>query len=239
MPREKGDSAEHHGALSLASVLQPFQTVFGNPQSWLAGIIGGLLFVPTTIGALVWATAFLHDGQHMSMADAASDAFMVPVGWVIGCPLLGYIADRIGRRKPVLIGGAFVMLAAGLMAIYVPEGTFPRYSVALVLGIASGAAMIPFSMMKEANPPQVKGTAAGVMNFLVFLTTGIMSPFISHLMVPASGHALTLHEFQDALLPLVGGIVIALVLSFIIRETGARRADAAENPLVTAGHVKS
>jgi MFS family permease len=175
----------------------------------------------------------------MSMADAASDAFMVPVGWVIGCPLLGYIADRIGRRKPVLIGGAFVMLAAGLMAIYVPEGTFPRYSVALVLGVASGAAMIPFSMMKEANPPQVKGTAAGVMNFLVFLTTGVMSPFISHLMVPASGHALTLHEFQNALQPLVGGIVIALVLSFIIRETGARRADAAENPLVTAGHVKS
>ena len=239
MPREKGDSAEHHGALSLASVLQPFKTVFGNPQSWLAGIIGGLLFVPTTIGALVWATAFLHDGQHMSMADAASDAFMVPVGWVIGCPLLGYIADRIGRRKPVLIGGAFVMLAAGLMAIYVPEGTFPRYSVALVLGIASGAAMIPFSMMKEANPPQVKGTAAGVMNFLVFLTTGIMSPFISHLMVPGSDHVLTLHEFQVALQPLVGGIVIALVLSFIIRETGARRADAAEKSLVTAGHVNS
>ena len=95
------------------------------------------------------------------------------------------------------------MLAAGLSAIYVPEATFPRYSVPLILGIASGAAMIPFSMMKEANPPQVKGTAAGVMNFLVFLTTGIMSPFISHLMVPTSGRALTLHEFQNAFLPLV------------------------------------
>jgi MFS family permease len=235
MPRDKGDSAEHHGALSLANLLQPFRTVFGNPQSWLAGIIGGLLFVPTTIGALVWATAFLHDGQHMSMADAASDAFMVPIGWVIGCPLLGYISDRIGLRKPVLIGGAIVMLAAGLSAIYVPEATFPRYSVPLILGIASGAAMIPFSMMKEANPPQVKGTAAGVMNFLVFLTTGVMSPFISRLMVPTSGHALTLHEFQNALLPLVVGIVIAIVLSFIIRETGERRADAAEKRLVIAG----
>jgi MFS family permease len=220
MPRDKGDSAEHHGALSLGNVLQPFRTVFGNPHSWLAGIIGGLLFVPTTIGALVWATSFLHDGQHISMADAASDAFMVPVGWVIGCPLLGYISDRIGRRKPVLIGGALVMLAAGLSAIYVPEATLPRYSVPLILGIASGAAMIPFSMMKEANPPQVKGTAAGVMNFLVFLTTGIVSPFISHLMVPASGRALTLHEFQNAFLPLVGGIVLAILLSFIIRETG-------------------
>ena len=44
--------------------------------------------------------------------------------------------------------------------------------------------MIQFTMIKEANPPQVKGTAAGVMNFLVFLTTGIMSPFVSHLMTP-------------------------------------------------------
>ena len=219
MPRETGDSPSHHGPLSLASFLRPFKVVFSNMQSWLAGIVGGLLFLPTTIGALVWATSFLSGGEHMSMAAAASDASMVPIGWVIGCPLLGYISDRIGRRKPVLIGGALVMLAAGLTAIYIPVGTLPRYSVALVLGIASGAAMIPFSMMKETNPSEVKGTAAGVMNFLVFVTTGIMSPFISRLMVPQST-PLTLHQFQNGFLPLVGGVVIAIFLSFFLHETG-------------------
>ena len=67
--------------------------------------------------------------------------------------MLGYISDKIGRRKPVLIGGALVMLAASLAAVYVPAGAaFPRFPVALVLGIGSGAAMIPFSMIKEANP---------------------------------------------------------------------------------------
>jgi MFS family permease len=234
MPREKGDSPSHHGDLSLDALLQPFKIVFGNPQSWLAGIVGGLLFLPTTIGALVWATSFLNAGQHMSMADAASDAAMVPIGWVIGCPLLGYISDHIGRRKPVLIIGALVMLAAGLTAIYVPVGILPRYSVALVLGIASGAAMIPFSMMKEVNPSQVKGTAAGVMNFLVFVTTGIMSPFISRLMLPTQGAPMTLLEFQHAFLPLVGGVVLAIVLSLFLRETGTRDVAPATRPAVAA-----
>lgn len=221
MPKEKGDSQSHHGVLSVGSLVHPFKVVFGNPQSWLAGIVGGLLFLPTTIGALVWATAFLHDGQQMPMAAAASDAAMVPIGWVIGCPLLGYIADKIGRRKPVLIGGALLMLAAGLAAIYVPAGTFPRYSVALVLGIASGAAMIPFSMMKEVNPSEVKGTAAGVMNFLVFLTTGLMSPFISRLMVPTGDTPMALADFQTAFMPLVAGVAAAIILSLFLRETGS------------------
>lgn len=219
MPAEKGDSPSHHGPLSLTSLVQPFKIVLSNVQSWLAGIIGGLLFLPTTIGALVWATSFLHAGENLTMASAATEASMVPIGWVIGCPLLGYIADKIGRRKPVLIAGAIVMLAAGVTAVYVPPGILPKFAVALVLGIASGAAMIPFSIMKEINPQQVKGTAAGVMNFLVFVTTGIMSPFISRLMVP-QGAPLTLHEFQNGFLPLVGGVIVAIILSFFLHETG-------------------
>jgi MFS family permease len=220
MPREKGASASHHNPLSFRSLANPFKVVLGDVESWLAGSIGGLLFVPTTIGAMVWATSFLHNGQHISMADAALDASMVPIGWIIGCPLLGYISDEIGRRKPVLLGGALLMLVAAIAAAYLPEGFLPRYSVPLVLGIGSGAAMIPFTMIKEANPPEVKGTAAGVMNFLVFLTTGIMSPFVSHLMTPAPDAPLTLHKFQEGFLPLIVGIVLAIMLSFIIRETG-------------------
>jgi hypothetical protein len=36
MPREQGDTASHHDALSFSSLLQPFVVVFGNLQSWRA-----------------------------------------------------------------------------------------------------------------------------------------------------------------------------------------------------------
>lgn len=217
MPRDSGDSDHHHGYVSMVNLIKPFKIIFSNPQSWFAGLIGGLLFVPTTIGALGWGALMLSQGEHTTMAFAASDVSMVPIGWVIGCPLLGWISDKIGRRKPVLIGGALVLLSAALCALFVPVGVLPRYSVALVMGIASGAAMLPFSSMKEVNPPEVKGTAAGVMNFLVFGTTGIMSPLVSALM--GSG-ATTMAQFHRAFIPLVIGIVIAIGISFMLRETG-------------------
>ena len=46
----------------------------------------------------------------------------------------------------------------------------------LVAGIASGAAMLPYTVIKEANPPQMSGTATGVVNFLNFTFSALLGP---------------------------------------------------------------
>jgi sugar phosphate permease len=83
--------------------------VFRNPQSILCGVIAGLLFIPTTILDMIWGIRFLQEARGFEYGEAVIRSATVPVGWMIGCPLLGILSDRLGRRKPVIMGGAVVL----------------------------------------------------------------------------------------------------------------------------------
>jgi MFS family permease len=157
----------------------------------------------------------------------------VPFGWIIGCPLLGFISDRIGRRKPVIIGSACVLLLLMAWALYGKPGVFPPYLIGLVMGIASGAAMLPYTVIKEANPPQYGGTATGVVNFLNFTFSALLGPVFGWRFMNASGGASnpTLSDYQTTFSPLLVGVVIAIMLALILKETGPAARNQAGAPL--------
>ena len=136
---------------------------------------------------MVWGVRFLQEGHDCPMALAVMRSAAVPFGWIIGCPLLGLLSDRIGRRKPVIIGGAAVLLGCLVLILYGPPGLFPPFSLALIAGIASGAAMLPYTVIKEANRPEHSGTATGVINFINFSLTALLGPVFGSLLMRASG----------------------------------------------------
>jgi MFS family permease len=207
---------------SIWSTFAPYKTVLANPQSYLCGLVGGLLFLPTTVGAMTWGVSFLQEGWHVGYTQAVDRAATVALGWVFGCPILGYIADRIGRRKPVVLAGAALMLAAMLAIAYLPPETFPPYLLAFLLGFGSGAAMIPYSIIKEVNPDNAKGSATGAMNFLVFVMSALISPALGWwLHKLAGGGAVTLDNFVKANSVYVAAIVLAAILTLFLKETGS------------------
>ena len=208
---------------TLWEMVAPYKIVLTNPQSYLCGFSAGLLFLPTTIGDMIWGVPFMREASHLNFEQAVRQVSMVPLGWVIGCPLLGYLTDVIGRRKPVLIGGALFMLLISLAILYVPQTMLPPYLPGLLLGLGSGAAMIPYTMIKEINPDKVKGSATGAINFLVFTLSALMAPIygwlLNHLSIDAH---ITLYSFQQAGMVGIVGIIGAIILSCFIRETGSQ-----------------
>ena len=199
-------------------------TVFRNPQSILCGLISGLMFIPTTIFDMVWGVRFLQEAHDMPYGLAVMRSAAVPFGWIIGCPLLGMLSDRIGRRKPVIMGGAAVLLICLALILYGPHGPFPPFSLALVAGIASGAAMLPYTVIKEANRPEHSGTATGVVNFINFSFSALLGPVFGGLLMRASaGGERDLTDYQAAFQPLVWGVGLAIVLTLLLRETGSAK----------------
>ena len=203
-------------------VVSAFATVFKNPQSILCGLIAGLMFIPTTIFDMIWGVRYLQEAHGIEYGSAVMRSATVPIGWIIGCPLLGLLSDRLGRRKPVIIGAAIVLLVCLGWILYGPTQVLPPYVLGLVAGLASGAAMLPYIVIKEANPPQFGGTATGVVNFLNFTFSALLGPVFGWLLLRVSGGAarMELEHYQVAFKPLLYGVVIAIILALLLKETG-------------------
>ena len=204
------------------AVTRAFAVVFKNPQSILCGLIAGLMFLPTTIFDMIWGVRFLQEAHGMDYTTAVMRSATVPFGWIIGCPLLGLLSDRIGRRKPVIAGAAIALFACLAWILYGPPGILPPYLLGLFTGIVSGAAMLPYTVIKEANPPQFGGTATGVVNFLNFTLSALLGPVFGWVLSGVSGGAaqLELRDFQTTFSPLLIGVAIAVVLTLLLKETG-------------------
>jgi MFS family permease len=228
LPKPKPKDAQPDGATARGAwakdAANAIVAVFRNPQSILCGLISGLIFIPTTIFDMIWGVRFLQEAHGVPYSEAVLRSAAVPFGWIIGCPLFGAISDRLGKRKPVIIAGAAILLVCLVLILYAPHEMFPTFSLGLIAGIASGVAMIPYTVIKEANRPEYSGTSTGVVNFINFSFSALLGPvFSGRLMQVSGGGERELVHYQIAFQPLAWGVGLAIVLTLLLKETGRGR----------------
>jgi hypothetical protein len=68
----------------------------------------------------------------------------------------------------------------------------------------------------------MSGTATGVVNFLNFTFSALLGPVFGWILRSVSGgsEAMSLEHYQTAFEPLLYGVGLAIVLTFLLRETG-------------------
>ena len=103
---------------------------------------------------MVWGVRYLQDARGFDYGTAVMRSAMVPFGWIIGCPLLGFLSDRLGRRKPVIVAGAMVLFLCLAWIFYGPADVPPPYVLALVAGVRRARRCCPTpSSRKQTRRP--------------------------------------------------------------------------------------
>ncbi|HEU5324169.1 MAG TPA: MFS transporter, partial [Methylomirabilota bacterium] len=162
--------------------------------------------------------AFLVRRVGLSDTEAGLVTGLMTAGTIVSWPLAGALADRWGRRKPILLASqaASVLVCLAFAAGGPVLGGAGFAAVAAAAGLLTGGIILIFVMLVELVPPELAATAAGVTNAACF-GGALVLPIVLGRIVDVTG------SFAAAFL--VAALVQAVALGFAlcVRETGRGR----------------
>ncbi|MEK6664216.1 MAG: MFS transporter [Pseudomonadota bacterium] len=175
----------------------------------------------------LWAVPYLQDVHGMSRDIATQHTSLLLGGFALGAMTVGAVSDRIGRRRPVLIGTGLVYLLSWLpLVLAFPLPGAASYVLFLLMGLGAASFTLSWACVKEVNPHALSGMATSVANTGAFLGTGILQPLVGWAIDRAqAAHAAD--SYQTGMLIFLACVVVGLLGSLRVRETYCRYIHAA------------
>ena len=144
----------------------------------------------------------------------------------VGAPFFGWLSDRIGKRRVLLLCGT-----AGAALTISTIIVFPKLSTSLIIpvltlkGFFSASMILGFALAKENNPAESSGVALGLINTFVVGSGAILQPVVGVLLdytwsgqTSGGVRIFDVEAFQVsmAILPLI--CLLSFVSAFYLRE---------------------
>lgn len=196
------------------------------PGFWVNFGITGNLFA----FAGLWGVPLMRDLHGLSRGEASLYTTLALGGFALSALASGWVSDRIGRRRPVVILAALASCLIWLALILLPWGPgWGGLSLYALLGVAAGGFVVTYAAAKEVLPPGVSGMAIALVNTGLFLGAAIMQPAFGWVMdltwdgtqVEGVRHYARL-DYVHGLWLSFGFALLALLASLGIRETFCR-----------------
>ena len=164
----------------------------------------------------LWAVPFLSQAYSMSPGVASRHTSLILGGYALATALVGWLSDRMQRRRPLILMSAWLYLVCWLAWIAgVPPGW--TYVVAFFMGVVVSGFSLSWACAKEVNAPRYAGMATSVANVGGFLAAGMLQPLVGWILdLSAPG------DFRAALGVLAFFTCIGLAGALFIRETRCR-----------------
>jgi sugar phosphate permease len=127
----------------------------------------------------LWLVPYLMQVHGMSRSLAAFHASTTLVGFTAWAFCTAWLSDRIGRRRPVIIGGLglYTLCWTPIIAA-VPLPLPASLALFLLLGASATGFTLCWSCAKEVSPPWLSGMSISFVNSGQFLGAGVLQPLV-------------------------------------------------------------
>lgn len=212
---------------SSHSIWEGLVTVFKSRYTWINVVIIGLLYAPTMVFGELWGPLYIERVYNASPVEAASVISVIFIGWAIGSPLLGWLSDRIQRRKPIVIASAAFSLLFIFIILYCPALPLPWvFVVAFLYGFSNVGVSTCYAIAAELTPNHFAGTALGFTNMASILLGALFQPIVGRLLdiywdgTLVNGiRVYSAGDLKTAMISLPVCLVICLILCFFLKES--------------------
>lgn len=205
--------------------------VLSRRDSWCCAIIGFALTAPMLAFAGLWAVPWLVQVHGFSKEEAGITASLIFLGWAVVGPMIGWLTERIGRRKPIIYGG--IVLGAGALAAMILIPDLPPWllRVLFVLNGVGGCSMIlTFACVRELNRPSRAGAGLGFVNMFVVGSGAVFQPLLGFLLDLGWDGAMrdgapvySAESYAMAFSALLVSYAVGFAAAFALRETFCRQ----------------
>ncbi len=177
--QQRGDST----ITNLRKNLKALSVIVKNGQIWINGLYGCLVYLPITVFAELWGIPYLHNAYGIPEAQAHFANSLLFLGFTFGAPSMGFISDRIHRRKSPMLVGASGSALIMMCILYIPNLpiTF-LYVLMILLGFLSSSQAIIFAVGRELSATKAAGTAIATTNMIVMIGAMVLQPTVGALL---------------------------------------------------------
>jgi sugar phosphate permease len=221
------DELKGRASTDLRAVLAGFRRVFKYANTWLIFFAQGGMVGPVLAFTGLWGVPFLSRRYGLTAKSAAAVCSVMIICWAVASPVCGSLSDRIGRRKPIYLGGALISTVGWVVLFYLRTLPLTAFvTVAAITSLACGSGVLGFAYSKEKVPIRYIGTISGVTNIGNMLGPTLLQPAIGWMLdkrwtgeISNGSRVYGVGAFQAAFVLIVLWSTLSSILISLTKET--------------------
>lgn len=208
--------------------------VLKNSQSWWNAFYAGLLYAPSAAFAELWGVSFLVRSYGLSTEMAASAVSCIFIGWAIGGPIIGWLSDRMQRRRALMIISIILSFIFMTTVLYLPLPKILLFIFLFCYGIANTGVALAYAVASEINPRPFAGTSMAFANMASVLIGAAFQPIIGGVLdlqwdgkIAADVPVYSSGAYKLAMLALPLCLIVGFFIVLFVKETHCKNCEIA------------